>query len=230
MDSDFILGAVIAVAVIGLIVFLSWWNSRGRRQVVKAITAVQESLKLALFVGTHPQLDSVWIAVRGQLSGVTLRIFGGRSRRGRNTGIPGGSVVTPIDRAFALIVVTLPTAIPFRCFIQRRPPMSAPRFGTSYEEFDKNIEVITDNEKKALSFLNSEQLRNAIVSFIKAGSSAYITGAEAVVKVSPDKPILPVAKEAMNLGILIANQIKKNAEDEKIAELKKAAGMKTNTF
>jgi hypothetical protein len=215
MDSDFIQYAAITVIVIGLVVFLMWWNSRGRRQVVKAITAVQESLKLTPFVGTHPQLDSVWIAVRGQFSGLTIRIFGGRSRRGRNTGIPGGSLATPIDRAFVLVVVTLPTVIPFRCFIQRRAPMTAPKFGTSYAEFDKNIEVITDNEKKALTFLNSEQLRNAIVSFMKSSSSAFITGSEVVTKVSPDKPIQPVAKEAINLGVLIGNQIKKNAEDEK---------------
>lgn len=218
MDSDFILGTVIAAAIVGLVVLLMWWNSRGRRQVVKAITAVQESLKLTLFVGTHPQLDSVWIAVRGQVSGLTLRIFGGRSRRGRNTGIPGGSVVTPIDRAFVLVVVTLPTAIPFRCFIQRRAPMTAPRFGTSYEDFDKNIEVITDAEKKALTFLNNEQLRNTIVSFIKSSSTAFITGSEIVIKVSPEKPILPYAKEAVILGNLIGNQIKKNAADEKAAQ------------
>jgi hypothetical protein len=90
--------------------------------------------------------------------------------------------------------------------------MTNPRFGTSYEEFDKNIEVITDNEKKALTLLNSEQLRDAIVSFIKSSSSAFITGSEIVSKVSGDRQILPVAHEALNIVGLIGNQIKKIGE------------------
>ena len=206
MDSDFILMAIIAFIIVGLVVLLVWMKSRGRRQVIKAITKVQEALKLTLFVGTHPQLDSVWIAVRGQVSGLNIRIFGGRGSSA------GGAVATPIDRAFVLEVVTLPTIIPFRCMIQRRPAMSNPRFGTSYEEFDKNIEVITDNEKKALTLLNSEQLRDAIVSFIKSSSSAFITGSEIVSKVSGDRQILPVAHEALNIVGLIGNQIKKIGE------------------
>jgi len=206
MDSDFILMAIIAFIIVGLIVLLVWMKSRGRRQVIKAITKVQEALKLTLFVGTHPQLDSVWIAVRGQVSGLNIRIFGGRGSGA------GGAVATPVDRAFVLVVVTLPTIIPFRCMIQRRPALSNPRFGTSYEEFDKNIEVITDNEKKALTLLNSEQLRDAIVSFIKSSSSAFITSSEIVSKVSGDRKILPVAQEALNIVGLIGNQIKKIGE------------------
>jgi hypothetical protein len=206
MDSDFILMEIIAFIIVGLVVLLVWMKSRGRRQVIKAITEVQEALKLTLFVGTHPQLDSVWIAVRGQVSGLNIKIFGGRGSGA------GGAVATPVDRAFVLVVVTLPTIIPFRCMIQRRPALSNPRFGTSYEEFDKNIEVITDNEKKALTLLNSEQLRDAIVSFIKSSSSAFITSSEIVSKVSGDRKILPVAQEALNIVGLIGNQIKKIGE------------------
>jgi hypothetical protein len=206
MDSDFILTAIIALGIVGLVVLLVWMKSRGRRQVVKAITAVQEPLKLTLFVGTHPQLDSVWIAARGQVSGTTIRIFGGRGS--------GGAVATPLDRAFVLVVVTLPTIIPFRCMIQRRLAMSAPRFGTSYEEFDKNIEVKTDNEKKALTLLNSEELRNAIVSFIKSTSNAFITSSEIVCRVSADRQILQVAREALNIANHITSQIKKLSEEK----------------
>jgi hypothetical protein len=215
MDNDFTLPAVIAIIVIGLIVLFVWMKSRGRRQVVKAITEVQESLKLTLFVGTHSQLDSVWIAVRGQVSGLTIRIFGGRSRRGRNSGVTGGAIATPIDRAFVLVVVTLPSIIPFRFTIQRRTALTTPRFGTSYAEFDKNVEVITDNEKKALTLLNSEQLRDAIVSFIKSTSLAFITTSEIMIKVSSDKQILPIAREAINIAILFGSQIKKISADEK---------------
>jgi hypothetical protein len=215
MDNDFILAAVIAIIVIGSIILFVWMKSRGRRQVVKAITEVQESLKLTLFVGTNPQLDSVWIAVRGQVSGLTIKIFGGRSRRGRSSGMTGGAIATPIDRAFVLVVVTLPSIIPFRFTIQRRTALSTPRFGTSYAEFDKNVEVITDNEKKALTLLNSEQLRDAIVSFIKSTSLAFITTSEIMIKVSSDKQILPVAREAINIAILFGNQIKKISAEEK---------------
>jgi hypothetical protein len=209
MDTDFTLFAVIAFIVLGSIILFMWMKSRGRRQVIKAVTEVQESLKLTIYAGTHSQLDSVWIAVRGQISGLTIRIFGGKSRR---------AVATPIDRAFVLVVVTLPAVIPFRCMIQRRVAMSTPRFGTSYEEFDKNIEVITDNEKKTLTLLNSEQLRDAIVSFIKSTSNAFITTSEVVTKVSSDRQILPVAREAINLATLFGNQIKKGSTDERSAQ------------
>ena len=208
MDNDFILIAIVALVIVGLVVLLVWLKSRGRRQVVKAITAVQESLKLTLFVGTHHQLDSVWIAVRGQVSGTIIRIFGGRGSSA------GGTVATPLDRAFVLVVVTLPTIIPFRCMIQRRLAMSAPRFGTSYEDFDKNIEVKTDNEKKALTLLNSEELRNLIVSFIKSTSNAFITSSEIVCKVSGDRQTLPVANEALTIASLIGSQIKKITEEK----------------
>jgi hypothetical protein len=208
MDTDVTFAAVIAFIVIGSIILFVWMKSRGRRQVVKAITAVQESLKLTVFVGTHPQLDSVWIAVRGQVSGLTIRIFGGRSRR-------GGAIATPIDKAFVLVVVMLPSVIPFRFTIQRRTALSTPRFGTSYAEFDKNVDVITENEKKALTLLNSEQLRDAIVSFIKSTSQAFITTSEIMIKVSGDRQILPVAREAFNIATLLGNQIKKISADDK---------------
>ena len=208
MDNDFTLAAVIAFIIIGSIILFVWMKSRGRRQVVKAITAAQESLKLTVYVGTHPQLDSVWIAVRGQVSGLTIRIFGGRSRRGRN-------LATPIDKAFVLVAVTLPSVIPFRFTIQRRTALSTPRFGTSYAEFDKNVDVITENEKKALTLLNSEQLRDAIVSFIKSTSQAFITTSEIMIKVSGDRQILPVAREAFNIATLLGNQIKKISADDK---------------
>lgn len=211
MDNDFVLPAVIALIIIGSIILFVWMKSRGRRQVVKAITEVQESLKLTPYVGTHPQLDSVWIAVRGQVSGLTIRIFGGRSRRGRSS----GAMATPIDRAFVLIVVSLPSVIPFRFSIKRRLAMSAPRFGTSYEEFDKIIEVTTDNEKKALTMLNSEQLRDAIVAFIKSSSNAFITTSEVVTKVSSDRQILNVARDAINLVTLFGSQIKKVSTEDK---------------
>jgi hypothetical protein len=206
MDNDFILIAIIALVVVGSIVLFVWMKSRGRRQVVKAITAVQEPLKLTVFVGTHPQLDSVWIAVRGQVSGTNIRIFGGRGS--------GGAVATPLDRAFVLVVVSLPTIIPFRCMMERRLAMSAPRFGTSYEVFDKNIEVKTDNEKKALTLLNSEQLRDAIVAFIKSTSTAFITSSEIVSKVSADRQILHVSREALSIASLIGSQIKKLSEEK----------------
>jgi len=212
MDNDFTLAAVIIVIVIGLIVLFVWMKSQGRRRVVKAISEAQESLKLTVFVGTHPQLDAAWIAVRGQVSGLTIKIFGGRSRRGRNL---GGSIATPIDKAFVLVVVTLPSVIPFRFTIQRRTALSTPRFGTSYAEFDKNVEVITDNEKKALTLLNSEQLRDAIVSFIKSASHAFITTSEVMIKVSSDRQILTVAREALNIATLLGNQIKKISADDK---------------
>ena len=104
---------------------------------------------------------------------MTIRIFGGKSRRGRNAGVSGGT--RAMDKAFVLIIASLPINIPFSCNIQRRSALSIPRFGTSYAEFDKFIEVKTDNEKKALTLLNNEQLRNAIVSFMKSNAITFIT-------------------------------------------------------
>jgi hypothetical protein len=62
--------------------------------------------------------------------------------------------------------------------------------------------------------LNSEQLRDAIVSFIKSTSQAFITTSEIMIKVSSDRQILTVAREALNIATLLGSQIKKiSAED-----------------
>jgi hypothetical protein len=211
MDDYFSLVTISAGIIIGLIVLLVWMKSRGRRGVVKAITQAQEALKLTPYVGTHPQLDAVWYAVRGQVSRVTIRIFGGMSRGGRNAGVTAGTVAkaTAIDRTCVMIVVSLPNIIPFRMNLQRRSALSTPRFGTSYEEFDKVVEVTTENEKQALTLLNNEQLRNAIVSFMKLTGYAYITNSEVMIKVSSDKQILPIAHEAISIANLLGNQIEK---------------------
>ena len=102
MDEDFTLVAVIAGIIIVFIVFIVWMKSRGRRRVVNAIIPVQEALKLIPYIGGHPQLDTVWHAVRGQLSGLPIKIFGGKSRGSRNTGsfrgtgaIPTAANITP---------------------------------------------------------------------------------------------------------------------------------------
>jgi hypothetical protein len=211
MDDYFSLVTISAGIIIGLIVLLVWMKSRGRRGVVKAITQAQEALKLTPYVGTHPQLDAVWYAVRGQVSRVTIRIFGGMSRGGRNAGVTAGTVAkaTAIDRTCVMIVVSLPNIIPFRMNLQRRSALSTPRFGTSYEEFDKVVEVTTENEKQALTLLNNEQLRNAIVSFMKLTGYAYITNSEVMIKVSSDKQILPIAHEAVSIANLLRTQIDK---------------------
>jgi hypothetical protein len=211
MDDYFSLVTISAGIIIGAIVLLVWMKSRGRRSVVKAITQAQEALKLTSYVGTHPQLDAVWYAVRGQVSRVTIRIFGGMSRGGRNAGVTAGTVAkaTAIDRTCVMIVVSLPNIIPFRMNLQRRSALSTPRFGTSYEEFDKFVEVTTENEKQALTLLNNEQLRNAIVSFMKLTGYAYITNSEVMIKVSSDKQILPIAHEAISIANLLRTQIDK---------------------
>jgi hypothetical protein len=203
MDDDFVLPAVIAGIIIGLIVLLVWMKSRERRSVVKAITQAQEALKLTPFVGSNPQLDAVWYAVRGQVSGLTIKIFGGKSR-----GVTGGvSRAAAIDRACVMIIVSLPEIIPFRFNIQRRTALSTPQFGTSYAEFDKIVEVKTENEKRALTLLSNEQLRAAIITFMKSITNAFITSSEIMIKVSSDKQVLPLAREAINLATLLGNQI-----------------------
>jgi hypothetical protein len=211
MDDDFILATVIAGIVIVLIVFLVWRNSRGRRSVVKAIREAQEAFKLTPFVGTHTQLGAVWYAVRGQVSGLTIRIFGGKSSGGR--GASSGTVAraTAIDRACVMIIVSLPMVVPFRFNIQRRLALSTPQFGTSYAEFDKIAEVKTENEKKALSLLSNDQLRTAIISFMKSAAYAFITSSEVMIKISSDKEVVPVAREAVNLAVSLGNQIKNNS-------------------
>ena len=205
MDADFIRAVVIAGIFIGLIVLFVWMTSRAKRGVVKAVKQAQEALKLTPVVSTHPQLGAVWYAARGQVSGVTIRIFGGKSRRGRNAGVSGGT--RAMDKAFVLIIASLPINIPFRCNIQRRSALAIPRFGTSYAEFDKFIEVTTDNEKKALTLLNNEQLRTTIVSFMKSTAIAFITSSEVIIKVSNNKQVIPAAHEAVNLANLLGNQI-----------------------
>jgi hypothetical protein len=67
--------------------------------------------------------------------------------------------------------------------------------------------VITENEKNALILLNNEQLRNAIVSFIKLSANAFITSSEVMIKISGNKQVIPVAREAVNLAIILGNQI-----------------------
>jgi len=206
MDDDVISVVVIAIIIIGFIVLFMWMTSRAKRGIVNAVTQAQEALKLTPIVSTHPQLDTIWCAVRGQISGLTIKIFGGKSRRGRSAGVKGGA--RAVDQAFVMIVVSLPYIIPFRLNIQRRLALSTPKFGTSYAEFDKFVEVITDNEKKALNLLNNEQLRDAIVSFMKKSTAnAFITSSEVMIKVSNDKQIIPAANEAVNLAIILGNQI-----------------------
>jgi hypothetical protein len=121
----------------------------------------------------------------------------------------GGKVAkaTAVDMSCVMIIVSLPNIVPFRFNIQRRSALSTPRFGTSYVEFDKTVEVITDNEKNALTLLNNEQLRNAMVSFVKLSANAFITSSEVMIKVSGDKEVVPVVYDAVNLAILIGNQI-----------------------
>jgi len=209
MEDDFTRIVVAVCIFIGLIVLFVWMSSRAKRRVVKAVVQAQETLKLTPFVGTHPQLDTVWYAVRGQVSGLTIKIFGGRSRRGRNAGVMEGKGVGAfaMSPSYAMIIVTLPTIIPFRINLQRRLALSTPRFGTSYEEFDKIVEVTTENEKKALTLLNNEQLRTAIISFIKLTSNAFITSSEVMIKVSSDKHVLPAAREAVKLATFLGNQV-----------------------
>jgi hypothetical protein len=209
MDNDFVLAATMTCVIVGFIVLFIWMKSRARRRVVKAVTRAREALKLTHIVSTHPQLDAVWCAVTGQVSGVKVRIFGGKSRRGRNSVVIGGKVAkaTAVDMSCVMIIVSLPNIVPFRFNIQRRSALSTPRFGTSYVEFDKTVEVITDNEKNALTLLNNEQLRNAMVSFVKLSANAFITSSEVMIKVSGDKEVVPVVYDAVNLAILIGNQI-----------------------
>jgi hypothetical protein len=203
MDDDFTRVFIIIVIICALTILFLWIFSRSKRRVVKAVKEAQEALKLTPIASTHPQLGTVWYAARGQVSGVTVKIFGGRSRGGRNTG--GTSA---IDKAFVMVIAALPAMIPFRCNIQRRLALSTPRFGTSYADFDKVIEVTTDNEKKALTLLNNEQLRAAIISFIKkSNASAFVTSSEVIIKLSNDKQVVPAAQEAVNLALMFGNQL-----------------------
>ena len=207
MDSDFIQVLVITCIIIGFIVLFVWIKSRAKRRIIKAVAQAQEALNLTPVASKHPQLGTVWYAVRGQVSGLTVRIFGGKSRRGRNAVATEGAMATPIDRAFVMIIVTLPKVIPFSFNIQRRLALSTPRFGTSYEEFDKIVEVLTDDEKKALRLLNNELLRAAIISFIKLTANAFITRSEVMIKVSTNNQVLPAVREAVKLATLLGNQV-----------------------
>ena len=106
-----------------------------------------------------------------------------------------------------MIIVSLPEAIPFRFNIQRRLALSTPKFGTSYAEFDKVAEVKTEEEKKALTILNDEKLRAAIISFLKLAPNAFITSSEVMIKVSSDKQVLHLAREAVTIATMLGNQI-----------------------
>jgi hypothetical protein len=204
MDEDFILPVIIVCILIGLTVLFFWMKSRGKRSIIKSMKQAQEELKLTPFVGSHSQLDAVWYAVRGQVNGLTMKIFGGESR-----GILGGTVAkaASMDRTCVMIIVSLPEAIPFRFNIQRRLALSTPKFGTSYAEFDKVAEVKTEEEKKALTILNDEKLRAAIISFLKLAPNAFITSSEVMIKVSSDKQILHLAHEAVTIATMLGNQI-----------------------
>ena len=210
MDEDFTLVAVIAGIIIVFIVLIVWMKSRGRRRVVNAITPVQEALKLIPYIGGHPQLDTVWHAVRGQLSGLPIKIFGGKSRGSRNhRSFRGkGAIPTAVDSAHVMIVVSMPHTIPFQISIQRKSALSSPSFGTSYPEFDRIVLVVTENEKKTLTLLSNEQLRAAIISFMKISTAqAFITSSEVMIKIFGGKQVLPTAYEAVNIANLLGQQI-----------------------
>jgi hypothetical protein len=207
MDTDFTLVLIITCIFIGFIVLFVWIKSRTKRRIIKAVAQAQEALNLTPVASKHPQLGTVWYAVRGQVSGLMVKIFGGKSRRGRNAVATESAMATPIDRAFVMIIVTLPKVIPFSFNIQRRLALSTPRFGTSYEEFDKIVEVLTDDEKKALRLLNNEQLRTAIISFIKLTAHAFITRSEVMIKVSTNNQVLPAVREAVKLATILGNQV-----------------------
>jgi len=212
MDEDFILVAVIAGIIIVFIVFIVWMKSRGRRRVVNAITPVQEALKLTPYIGGHSQLDTVWYAVRGQVSGLPIKIFGGKSRGSRNhRSFRGrGAMSTAVDSAHVMIVVSMPHTIPFHISLQRKSALSSPSFGTSYPEFDRIVQVVTDNDKKALTLLNNEQLRAAIISFMKISTSqAFITSSEVMIKIFGGKQVLPAAHEAVNVANILGQQIER---------------------
>jgi hypothetical protein len=210
MDQDFIFVAVIAGIIIVLIVLLAWMKSSAKRRIVKAVTQAQEALKLTPFIGNHPQLDAVWYAARGQVSGLPIKIFGGKSRGSRNPGsIKGtGAMSTAVDLAYVMIVVSMPNTIPFHISIQRKPALSSPSFGTSYPEFDRIVQVVTENEKIALTLLNNEQLRAAIISFMKISTAqAFITSSEVMIKIFGGKQVLPAAYEAVNIANILEQQI-----------------------
>ena len=209
MDEDTIRLVVIACLFIGLIVLFVWITSRTKRRIVKAVTEAQEALKLTPYVSTHPQLDTVWYAIRGQVSGLTIKIFGGKSRSRRNAGVKEGKGASAVamNMSCVMIIVSLPNTVPFRFNLQRRLALSSPKFGTSYADFDKIVEVVTENEKKALTLLNNEQLRAAIISFMKLAANAFITNSEVMIKVSNDKQVLPIAREAIKLATTLGNQI-----------------------
>jgi hypothetical protein len=212
MDEDFVLVAVIAGFIIVFTVLIVWMKSRGRRRVVNAITPAQEALKLTPYIGGHPQLDTVWHAVRGQVSGLPMKIFGGKSRGSRNhRSFRGkGAMSTAVDSAHVMIVVSMPRPIPFHISLQRKSALSAPSFGTSYPDFDRIVQVVTDNEKKALTLLNNEQLRSAIISFIKISTSqAFITSSEVMIKIFNGKQVLPAAHEAVNIANILGQQIER---------------------
>ncbi len=209
MDDDFILAAVIAGLIIGLIVLLIWMKSRAKRSIVKAVTQAKETLQLSTFIGSHPQIESVWYAARGQVSGLAMKIFGGKSRGGRNlASLKGkGAMSTAVNTAYAMIVVSIPNPIPFRISIQRRSALSSPAFGTSYPEFDRIIQVSTENERKTLTLMNDDQLRASIISLIKMpAAQTYITSSEVMVKIFDGKQVLPAANEAVNVAYFLGQQ------------------------
>jgi glutaredoxin-related protein len=185
-------------------------KSRAKRRIVKEVSQVQEALKLTPFIGNHPQLDAVWYAARGQVSGLQLKIFGGKSRRSRNpASIKGtGAISTAVDSAYVMIVVSIPNTIPFHISIQRKRTLSAPGFGTSYPEFDRLVEVVTENEKKTLTLLNDEQLRAGIIAFMKIPTAqAFITSSEVMIKIFGGKQVLPAAHEAVSIANILGQQI-----------------------
>jgi hypothetical protein len=215
MDEDFTLIAVFAGIVgfiIGLIVLLVWMKSRAKRRIVNAVIQAQEALQLSTFIGKHPQLDAVWYAARGQVSGLPMKIFGGKSRGSRNLrSFRGkGAVSTAVNSGYVMIVVSMPNTIPFHINIQRKSALSSPTFGTSYSEFDRIVQVATENERKTLTLLNDEQLRAAIISFIKIPTAqAFITSSEVMIRIFDGKQVLPAANEAVNVANILGQQIER---------------------
>jgi|WetSurMetagenome_2_1015567.scaffolds.fasta_scaffold19680_2 hypothetical protein len=212
MDEDFILITIIAGIIIGIIVFIVWMKSSAKRRIVKEITNAQEALQLSAFIGNHTQLDAVWYAARGQVSGLPMKIFGGKSRGGRNLGSfrGTGGMTSAVNSTCIMITVSLPSTIPFQINMQRKSALSSPTFGTSYADFDRVVQVTSENERKTLTLLNDEQLRAAIISFLKIPTAqAFITSSEVTIKIFDGKHVLSAANEAVNVAYFLEQQIER---------------------
>ncbi|HCV43592.1 MAG TPA: hypothetical protein DGH68_08920 [Bacteroidetes bacterium] len=210
MDDTVLIVVVIAAVVIGAIALIVWLRSRGKHRVTAAVVQATAMFNLKPVSATHPDLDEVWIASRGLISGVPVTLLGGMSRGSRNPGLIGGAgaMAAAVELPSVTVLASFSVPLPFQLTMQRRPQLSVPTFSTGDREFDKTIEVKTRSDKAVRALLHNSSLRNAILGSLKKSSAkGEITDTQVMIRVVGVRETVASIQKAVDLVQLLTKHV-----------------------